>query len=106
MKWVVCGSPGAGTAVKGFLDVGCHVLCLADDAHHKEHLMMSLEKMVVASQGDGTTFVAKPKQVDSTRGQSKKKRKQAVVQKSDSSHSSESEGQSSMSESVSEDSDD
>ena len=37
VKWVLHGTPAAGNGVLGALELGCNVIALCADEHHKEH---------------------------------------------------------------------
>ena len=39
VKWVCHGTPAAGNGVVGLLEMGCNVLTLCQDDHHKEHFI-------------------------------------------------------------------
>ena len=47
VKWVFYGTPAAGNGVLGVLEMGCSVICLCEDSHHKEHFLKTLEQKAV-----------------------------------------------------------
>ena len=49
MKWVFFGTPVAGNGVLEALEMGCSVICLCEDDHHKEHFLKALEQKAVES---------------------------------------------------------
>jgi len=58
VKWVCHGSPAAGNGVVGLLELGCNVLALCQDDHHKKHFIAaSVQKAVESSlSGRSQTF--------------------------------------------------
>lgn len=49
VKWVFCGCAAAGNGILGALEMGCNVLALCQDEHHKEHLLKALTEKGVES---------------------------------------------------------
>ena len=49
VKWMFYGAPAAGNGVLGALEMGCNVIALAADTHHKEHFQKALLQKAVES---------------------------------------------------------
>ena len=47
VRWVLHGTPASGAGVIGCLEMGCSLVCLCDDAHHKEHFEKALKERAV-----------------------------------------------------------
>ena len=42
VRWIFFGTPVAGNGVLGAIEMGCSVICLCEDDHHKEHFLKAL----------------------------------------------------------------
>ena len=58
-RWVLHGTPAAGAGLLGCLELGCSVVGLCWDEHHREHMSRNLLERAVESMVAGTTNVFK-----------------------------------------------
>ena len=47
VRWVLHGTPASGAGVIGCLEMGCSVVCLCEDAHHKGNFQIALKERAV-----------------------------------------------------------
>ena len=47
VRWVLHGTPASGAGVIGCLEMGCSVVCLCEDAHHKGNFEIALKERAV-----------------------------------------------------------
>ena len=47
VRWILHGTPASGAGVIGCLEMGSSVVCLCDDAHHKENFEKALKERAV-----------------------------------------------------------
>ena len=57
VKWILHGTPAGGTGLIGPIVLGCNVIALCHDAHHKQHLRTALVQKVVETTLDGKTTI-------------------------------------------------
>ncbi len=58
-RWVLNGPAAVGAGVHGCLEMGCSVLALCDDAHHRAHLQTFLLERAVEAMINEATVVFK-----------------------------------------------
>jgi hypothetical protein len=58
-RWVIHGTPAGGAGVHACLEMGCSVLALCHDAHHRTHLERLLLERAVEAMINDTTVVFK-----------------------------------------------
>ena len=58
-RWVIHGTPAGGAGVHACLEMGCSVLALCHDAHHRTHLERLLLERAVEAMLNDTTVVFK-----------------------------------------------
>jgi hypothetical protein len=58
-RWVFHGTPSGGAGIHGCFEMGCSVVALCFDEHHREHLNKFLLQRAVEAMVSGTTMVFK-----------------------------------------------
>ena len=58
-RWVFFGTPAGGAGMHGVLEMGCSVVALCYDDHHRTHLQRFLVERAVEAMVQGTTLVFK-----------------------------------------------
>ena len=58
-RWVFFGTPAGGAGMHGVLEMGCSVVALCYDEHHRTHLQRFLVERAVEAMAQGSTLVFK-----------------------------------------------
>ena len=58
-RWVLHGTPAGGAGIHGCFEMGCSVVALCYDDHHRTHLQKFLVQRAVEAMASGTTLVFK-----------------------------------------------
>ena len=62
-RWVLFGTPAGGAGIHGCLELGCSVVALCYDEHHRDHLQPFLLQRAVEAMVSGKTQVFKDQEL-------------------------------------------
>ena len=57
VKWIFVGTPSAGNVCLGGLEMGCNVIALCQDEHHKKHLEIAMVQKAAELTVKGNTLM-------------------------------------------------
>ena len=87
VRWVLHGTPASGAGVIGCLEMGCSVVCLCEDAHHKENFQKALKERAVERLIAGSRIFKDPglsaRALDLLPGAAKEEKDQKEAKKKD-----------------------